>query len=211
MLRSVISLTTLALLAGCTGLGGLGKSRAAAVAPPNAEVLQAAQLAGYITEQQRLVQGGPAEQAETLAAARQAFEQQRQGAGTLRYGLALAAPGHPGRGPAQAQRLLREALARPELLTVTERALAVVELQRIDSELRLQAENLRLVGEAQHDRDRLRSNVTAAALTRRLQTEMEETARLRKALEEARAKLDAIATIERSLSDRPPANEGRTP
>mgnify|MGYP000673879589 CR=1 FL=1 len=33
---------------------------------------------------------------------------------------------------------------------------------------------------------------------------------LRKALDEARAKLDAIANIERSISDRPPATEGRT-
>jgi hypothetical protein len=48
-------------------------------------------------------------------------------------------------------------------------------------------------------------------LQRRLQTEMEESARLRKTLEEVEAKLKAIADIERRNSDRPPATEGRTP
>ena len=50
-----------------------------------------------------------------------------------------------------------------------------------------------------------------AALNKRLQLETEENARLRKELDEARAKLDAIANIERSLNERKPAPEGRTP
>jgi len=37
------------------------------------------------------------------------------------------------------------------------------------------------------------------------------TQRLRKELDEARAKLDAIANIERSLNERKPSNEGRQP
>jgi hypothetical protein len=49
------------------------------------------------------------------------------------------------------------------------------------------------------------------ALTKRLKDEADENARLRKALDDARAKLDAITNIERSISDRPPANEGRPP
>jgi hypothetical protein len=43
----------------------------------------------------------------------------------------------------------------------------------------------------------------------RLQLETDENVRLRKELEEARAKLDAIANIERSLNERKPNNEGR--
>jgi len=38
----------------------------------------------------------------------------------------------------------------------------------------------------------------------RLQAEMDENVRLRRELEEARAKLDAIANIERSLNERKP-------
>jgi hypothetical protein len=122
----------------------------------------------------------------------------------------LATPNHPAHDAPQAQRLLREALSRPELLSVTERALAIVELQRVESELRATAEVERLTGEVQRERDRQRNTVSSPNLAKRLQTEMDENARLRKALDEARAKLDAIANIERSISDRPPATEGRT-
>jgi DNA repair exonuclease SbcCD ATPase subunit len=93
----------------------------------------------------------------------------------------------------------------------------VVELQRVEAELRLSTEGERLVTELQRERDRQRTvPSTSNAMTKRLQTEMEENSRLRKLLDEARAKLDAIATIERNISSRPPAapapaNEGRNP
>ena len=80
----------------------------------------------------------------------------------------------------------------------------------MDTELKLIAENGRLVAEAQRERERQRNANSSAVTARRLQAEMDENARLRKALEEAQGKLDAIANIERSISDRPPA-EGRTP
>jgi hypothetical protein len=198
-------------LGACSGFGGLGRAPPTATPVPSNEALQAAQLAAMATSQQQLVQGSPAEQAEVLAAAKAAYEASRQGPPLLRYALVLATPGHPGRDLDQAQRLLREALARPELLSPTERAIAVVEQQRLDGELRLKAENTRLLAEAQRERDRQRNTTSSATIARRLQAEQEENARLRKALEEAQAKLDAIANIERSISDRPPANEGRNP
>lgn len=210
-------LPRLVLLAGsltlgaCSSLGGLGRAPPATDPVPSNEAVQAAQLTAMAASQQQLVQGSPAEQAEVLAAARTAYEASRQGPALLRYALVLAAPGHPGRDLEQAQRLLREALARPELLSPTERAIAVVDQQRIDGELRLKAENTRLVAEAQRDRERQRNATSTATVARRLQAEQEENARLRKALDEAQAKLDAIANIERSISDRPTANEGRNP
>lgn len=206
------------VLAGCGGLNGLRSEKPAAVPAPSTESIQAAQLAGYLTGLQQLVQGSPAEQAEVVAAAHSAYDQAHQGPAALRYGLVLAAPGHPARDPAQAQRVLRETLARPELLNTAERALAVVELQRVDAELRLAAENERLVAEAQRERERQKAAPSLSAITKRLQTEQEENARLRKALDEARAKLDAIVNIElersapnRPTSDRPPSSEGRNP
>ncbi len=68
----------------------------------------------------------------------------------------------------------------------------------------LEAENRRLQSDAtRNDRARV------ANANKRLQTEMDENARLRKELDEARAKLDAIANIERSLNERKPGTTGR--
>jgi hypothetical protein len=95
-------------------------------------------------------------------------------------------------------------MANPEMLMASERALAFLELQQIDDHLTLEAENRRLQSDAvRADRERL------ATVNRRLQLETDENTRLRRELEEARAKLDAIANIERSLNERKPSNEGR--
>jgi uncharacterized membrane protein len=61
----------------------------------------------------------------------------------------------------------------------------------------LLAENKRLRDEAAHD-----SHDKLQALNRHLAAEMDENARLRKALDEARAKLEAVTHIERSINDR---------
>jgi len=134
-----------------------------------------------------------------------------QGPAALRYGLLVATPGHPEHDPQLAQRLLHEALARPDLLSTVERALAIVEISRVDQEISLAAENARLVTDAQQERDRARSAPSVAALARRLQDETAESARLRKELSEAKAKLDAIANIESSIPERPPPKETRKP
>jgi hypothetical protein len=202
-----------ALLAGCSSVPERGPDPAPLpAAPPSVEVIQAGQLARYATDLQTLVQGNRTMQAELMNSARLAYGDARSGPAALRYGLMLAAPEHPQRDARQAHNVLQEALARPELLTLTERALGAVELARVDAELRLVTEVERLVAEIQ-ERERL-STASASersALTRRLQTETEESARLRKLLDEAKAKLDAITRMERSLPDRPPAPEGRNP
>jgi hypothetical protein len=85
-----------------------------------------------------------------------------------------------------------------------ERALAAVELSQIDDHLTLETENRTLQAEAARlDRERM------VSANHRLQTELEENARLRRELEEARAKLDAIANIERSVNERKPDSTGR--
>ncbi len=208
MLPRLLQLSVIALLAGCAGMGG---TRPVEVRPVSATVesLQAAQLASYVNALQTVVQGSPAEQAEVLAAARNGYEQARQGPASLRYALLLAAPGHPARDPQVALRLLLEARSRPELLSPVERALAIVETQRVEQELGLVAENTRLVGEAQQERDRQRVAPPSVALARQLKAEQDENARLRKELEDAKAKLEAIANIERTIPARPPANEAR--
>jgi hypothetical protein len=69
-------------------------------------------------------------------------------------------------------------------------------LQEVDQRLVLQAENKRLRTKRCTIPDKLQ------AINRRLQAESDENARLRKALDEARAKLDAVTHIERSINDR---------
>ena len=172
--------------------------------PSRATTASATVLVEYLQLLQRLVQGTPAEQAEIVAAAQRDYETAPTPSRQLRFALMLATPGHPGTDLPRAQQLLRELTANPEMLLPGERALAFLELQQIDDHLTLEAENRRLETDAvRADRERL------ANLNRRLQLESDENARLRKELEEARAKLDAIANIERSLNERKPSNEGR--
>jgi hypothetical protein len=155
---------------------------------------------------QRLSQAPAAEQAELLAAARSGYERSPQGGAQLRYALLLGTPGHPGRDARKAQTLLRELVAQPETLVPIERAVALVELAQLDRELGLKADNDRMQSDAQRD-DHERA---AAAAQRRLQAAFDENAKLRKQLEDAQAKLDAIANIERNLTDRKNPVEGRT-
>ena len=174
--------------------------------PPTIDraVTQAALLASYLETLQRLVQGASAEQAEILSGARRDFETAPTPSHELRYAMVLATPGHPGTDCAKAQKLLQELIATQETLLPAERAMAFLTLQTVDQTLSLTAENQRLQVSADHtDRDRL------VVLNHRLQSELDENARLHKELDDAHAKLDAIANIERALSK--PKTTGATP
>jgi len=163
-------------------------------------------LASTLQSMQRLVQSAPAEQAEILSAAHAVYVRAPQGSAQLRYALLLATPGHPGRDAVMAQTLLRELAAQPETLVPVERAVTLVELAQLDRELGLVSENDRLQADAARtDRERL------TASQRRLQAEVDENAKLRKQLEDAQAKLDAIANLERNLTDRKKTSEGHSP
>jgi hypothetical protein len=163
-------------------------------------------LASHVEVLQRLVQAAPAEQAEMLEAAHRDFTLAPTPSHQLRYALELAAPGHAGTNLLEAQRLLREVVAAPESLVSSERALAYLELQQVDAQLTLTVENRTLqdgAAHAAHDR--------AVAANKQLQSEIDENSKLRKDLEEARAKLNAITNIESSVSDRKPSTEGHSP
>jgi hypothetical protein len=166
----------------------------------------AAAVADDLQLLQRLLKGAPTEQAEITTSTQRDYETAATPSRQLRFALVLAEPGHPATDLPRAQRLLHELLANPEMLLSGERALAFLELQQIDDHLTLEAENRRLQSDAvRADRER------QGTANRRLQLETDENTRLRKELDEARAKLDAIANIERSLNERKPSNEGRQP
>ena len=187
------------LIAGCETTS-FKREHAREPAPvPDRAAASASALTECLELLQKLVQAAPAEQAEMLATAQREYELAPTPSHQLRYAMVLAAPGHSATDLPNAQRLLRELTATPETLLPAERALAFLELQKVDSQLTLAAENRRLQSTvSREDREKL------AALNKRLQTETDENARLRKELDEAHAKLEAIATIERSLNKRKP-------
>lgn len=199
-------LAALLLGAGCGGVSSL-RDKATELRPSaptiDRDTQVAVLLAGTIQTLQRLAAGSPAEQAEIVATARQGYERAPGGGAQLRYALALATPGHAARDAERARQLLRDLAAQPETLAPVERALTLFELAQLDRELGLQVDNLRLQSAANRaDQEKL------AALTRKLQTEVDDNARLRRALDEAQAKLDAIASIERNLAERKRKPEG---
>jgi hypothetical protein len=144
-----------------------------------------------------LPQRDPAGQAELFQAVKDAVELTPTTSNKLKFALALATPGHSGSDPVAAQRHLAELLATPENLLPIERYLAQSQLQQVERQLVLDAENRRLRDAAPRDaRDKL------ASVSHRLAAETDENAKLRKELDDARAKLDAVSHIERSINDR---------
>jgi hypothetical protein len=204
-LAASVTLVTTLLFGGCA-TDMFQPSHPTQNAPPvvNRAATTSTVLADDLQLLQTLVQGTPSDQAEIVATAQRDYETAPTPSRQLRFALILSTPGHPGTDLPRAQRLLRELMANPEMLTASERSLAFLELQQIDDHLTLEGENRRLQSDAvRADRERL------ANVNHRLQLETDENARLHKELEEARAKLDAIANIERSLNERKPSNEGR--
>src|SRR5262245_56260804 len=114
MQRSVLAFAVaLALLTGCQSTP-LKRERTGTVAPvPDRAAASAAVLTECLELLQKLVQSGPAEQAEILATAQREFDLAPTPSHQLRYGLILAAPGHAGTDLPGAQRMLRELMAAP--------------------------------------------------------------------------------------------------
>jgi hypothetical protein len=196
----LVGILGLLALCGCSSGSFLSRDRGTTapqpVQPPSASSLV---LSDYLLLLQRLVQGRASEQAEIVARAQNEYDAAPTPSRELRLALILSTPGHPATDQPRAQRLLRELMAHPETLLPAERALAFIELSQIDDHLTLLAENRRLQSDAvREDQARM------ASANRRLQAELDENTRLRKELDEARAKLDAIANIERSLNERKP-------
>ena len=209
LIRPAFALAAAVVLAsGCGGLGALhadrgGGNPAGPVYDRDTQV--AVLLADTIQTLQRLSGGSPAEQAEIVTTAQQAYERGGGGSAQLRYALVLATPGHAGRDAVRARQLLRELAAQPETLAPVERALSLFELAQLDRELGLLGDNERLQATASRSVDQDRY----AATNRRLQAELDDNARLRRLLEDTQAKLEALANIERNQPDHKSNSEVR--
>jgi hypothetical protein len=185
-------------LCACGLNGPFAHQRQAAQPEPDRTSQDLSPISPLLEMMGSLPQRDPARQAELFQSAKDAAELTPTTSNRLKFALALATPGHSGADPVAAQRQLSELLARPETLLPIERMLALVELKEVEQRLILQAENKRMRDEAPRDdsRDKL------LAINRRLAAESDENVRLRKALDEARAKLEAVTHIEKSINDR---------
>jgi superfamily II RNA helicase len=197
-----------ATLGGCTAGPSPGTRQPDSAPKVDRAAASAAVLASHLQRLAQLVQAPPAEQAEILASTQHDYDIAPTPSHELVLALVLAVPGHPGFDPAHAQQLLRDVLATPETLLPSERALALLTLQSVNQQIDLTSQNQHLQAESERTDRQL-----VAETSRRLQAEGEENAKLRKELEDARSKLDAISRIERSLNRRkaPNSTEGSTP
>jgi hypothetical protein len=205
---TLLAAAVIALAAGCGGILPVKRAHEPALPTIDRNSTETQVITAYLDVCMRLARGAPAEQAEILATASNDYSAAPTPSRILRYAMVLSTPGHAGFDPVVAQRLLREVLASPETLLPAERALAFLQLQQVERQQSLQADVKRLqTGTERATNDRI------AQLTKRLTTESDENARLKKALADAQAKLDAIANIEGSANKRAtqPPTEGRKP
>ncbi len=199
------------LLQGCELVEQMRRNsdaNAAASAAPTSSAPLSGSMPAYLDIMNNLSTPDPARQADLFYEVEREYTRAPTTASTLRYAVALVTPGHPASSPSEGKRLLETLLATPERLTQDERTLAAVLLHETDVRLKLEAENRRLLATLD-DRHRSQANSD-----KRIQAQIEENARLRRALAEAQQKLDAIKEIERSIIERsptPPGNRDAAP
>ncbi|MEE8094559.1 MAG: hypothetical protein V3T47_10030 [Gammaproteobacteria bacterium] len=202
-LKSIATLLILVtLMTGCAQMNDWLTGMRTAMSKDNV-ILGAPGADQYIEEMYKIVNGDPATQAEIYADAESAAKLTPGPSTQLRFALVLATPGHSGSNPQQAQGVFRELLSQTELLTPSEIALATIHLKAVEQLIVLGAETRRLRSAKSRA-----ATTEEKAIARRIATVESENRRLRRSLEEAEQKLDAITTIERSLREQ--ANTGET-
>ena len=197
--RTATTLAALALMAACGGISDPFAKPVRERTEPviNRTAADAEAARDYLAALQTLQSAPPAAQAEQFQSARSAAEGTPTTQNRLRYALMLGLSGHAASDPVAARRQLSELLARPESMLPAERALAAIMLASVDDRLVLIAETRRLEQDAS-----LRDKDKNAGLQRRLQAEQDENTRLRRALDDAQKKLDAVTAVERSITGR---------
>jgi hypothetical protein len=151
----------------------------------------------------KLLEAAPAQQMQIVGSAEEAFRITPTQSKKLRLALLLGTPGQAGSDLRRAEEMMQELSDDPQSsLLPGERTLLSVQLKQIGDYLTLEAENRTLQGDAARA-DQL------APLKHRLDGAAGENAKLKKELQEAQAKLAAIANIEKSLNERKPGNEGK--
>ncbi len=193
--RTAAALATVALLAGCTQTKSWLSGRTQST-DDDPVIIGAPGADSYLKELSLLASGDPASQAEIFADAESGAKLTPNPSTELRFALVLATPGHPEVDPQRAQSMLREILTRPELLTPSEIALAMINLKALEELVVLRSETARLRSATSRQQ-----RTQEQAVSQRLATVEAENRQLRRQLEDAESKLDAITSIERSIRD----------
>jgi hypothetical protein len=193
-----------AILAGCASSGGLigGRSGTAAGAPASpaesaARATEGDSVSIYLQTLRDLIEGDAVVKADAFRNAANAADASPTTTNRLNLALALATPGHPSSNALEAQKQLSALLATGDALLPEERTLALVHLKEVEQRLILDAEAQRLQRAAEAATAQ-RNDQSA----QRLQAALDENRQLKAELEEAKAKLDAITNIERSIRER---------
>ena len=160
-------------------------------------VLGAPEADAYLGELRRLIDGDPALQAEIFADASSAATLTPDPNSQLRLALILATPGHDAADPEAARRLLRDVLSQTLLLSPAEIALADIHLNSVEQQIVANAEARRL-----RESSTRAAQSEERATRQRLATIEAENRRLRRELEAAEEKLEAITSIEQSIRER---------
>ncbi len=166
--------------------------------PPSGDavILGAPAADDYLSELYSLVAGDPATQAEIFADAESGATLTPGPQTNLRFALVLATAGHSEYDPERAQSMLREVLSQTALLTSAEVSLATIHLEAVEQQIVLNAEARRLRANTSRA-----AQTQEAALNQRLANVEAENRRLRRELDDAEGKLDAITSIERSIRE----------
>lgn len=192
------------LVAGCGLLDGLRGSREAQDIPEPRTEGQV--LSDHLAFLEAFTAARPEEQASVLEAARQAAATRPTAENRLRYALLLADPGTASHDPGAASAALESLLGHPDLLRPAERTLARLLLDETSAHARLRRENAEIVLQAaKGEKER------EQALNRRIQAQAAEIESLRRAVEDAEAKLRAVAELEKSLTERQAPPKGPPP
>jgi hypothetical protein len=198
-MRNVAALLLIsAALAACTALRpGAGRQATEPTAPTAGPAAVADGIGVYLQTLRSLIEGDPVEQADVFRGVAAAADVSPTTTNKLMLALALATPTHPSSDEAKAQALLSQLLAAGDTLLPEERTLALILLKDVEARLILDAEASRL--------QRAAAAATAERndrTTQQLQAALEENRQLKLALDDVRAKLDAITNIERSIRER---------
>jgi len=197
---SAMMIAVLALTGGCETTSTWFKGFTARQEEPI--ILGAPGAGSYLSDMYILAGGDPATQAEIFSSAEAAARLTPGTVTNLRLALVLATPGHRETNAVGAQSMLRELLAQPELMTPGEMALATIHLQEVEERLVLDAETQRLRSENTRT-----ATTEEASVARRIANVEAENRRLRRSLDDAESKLDALSAIERSLREQSGSGE----
>ncbi len=195
--RIAIAIMVVSLLGGCAKTKSLVASMGRSSTPSDdAVILGAPDAEHYLNELYELSAGDARVQAEIFADAESGAKLAPGPQTNLRYGLVLATPGHIGYNPEIAQSFLREVLLQQSILTPAEISIATIHLNSVEQLNALSSDSRRAIASSS-----LAASTEGAAIQQRLATAESENQRLRSELADAKEKLAALSSIERSIRE----------